>query len=304
MKDLLQIRGLPAGEITAILDAAARFQDPSVRSDALAGRMVVNLFLEPSTRTRTSFEIAAKRLSADVVNIDAGSSSLVKGESLVDTTRTIAAMHPSAIVVRHPSSGAPHIVARHTEAAVVNGGDGAHEHPTQALLDARTILDHKGRIAGLKVAIVGDIRHSRVARSNVHLLVRLGAHVSLAGPSTLLPEGIETIAGEGEGSLARSRSVDEAVEGADVVMMLRVQLERQHEAFFPSLKEYHSRYGLTADRLERAAPDAIVLHPGPVNRGVELAPDVADGPRSVILDQVANGVAVRMAVLSTVRGAR
>ena len=300
MKDLLQIRGLAAGEITSLLDAAAAFQDTSTRSDALAGRTVVNLFLEPSTRTRTSFEIAAKRLSADVVNIAPASSSLVKGESLVDTTRTLDAMRPAVIVVRHPSSGAPRIVARHTSAAVVNAGDGAHEHPTQALLDARTILDRKGRIAGLRVAIVGDIRHSRVARSNVHLLVRLGAHVALAGPSTLLPDGIETIVDEGEGSVARARSVDEAVEGADVVMMLRVQLERQQEAFFPSLREYHGRFGLTAERLARAAPDAIVLHPGPVNRGVEIAPEIADDPRSVILDQVANGVAVRMAVLEAV----
>jgi aspartate carbamoyltransferase catalytic subunit len=303
VKDLLQIRGLAAEEITAILDAARRYQDASVRSDALAGRTVVNLFLEPSTRTRTSFEVAAKRLSADVVNIAAASSSLVKGESLVDTTRTIDAMRPSTIVVRHASAGAPHIVARHARAAVVNGGDGAHEHPTQALLDARTILDRKGRIAGLRVAIAGDVRHSRVARSNAHLLTKLGADVVFAGPSTLLPECIEEIAPGGEGALSRARSLDEAVEGADVVMMLRVQLERQHEAFFPSLAEYHARYGLTAERLERAAPDAIVMHPGPVNRGVELAPDVLDGPRSVVLDQVANGVAVRMAVLERVNAA-
>ncbi len=298
MKDLLQIRGLPAEEIVAILDAAAAYQDPSVRSDALGRCTIVNLFLEPSTRTRTSFEIAAKRLSADVVNVAAAASSLVKGESLVDTTRTIDAMQPAAIVVRHASAGAPHIVARHTDAAVVNGGDGAHEHPTQALLDARTILDHKSRIAGLKVVIAGDVRHSRVARSNIHLLTKLGAHVALTGPGTLLPDGIETIADDAEGSVARARSFDDALDGADVVMMLRVQLERQQEAFFPSLGEYHARYGLTDERLDRAAPDAIVMHPGPFNRGVELTPAVADGPRSVILDQVANGVAVRMAVLA------
>jgi aspartate carbamoyltransferase catalytic subunit len=299
-KDLLQIRGLSTEAIAAILDAARAYQDPSVRAETLKGRTVVNLFLEPSTRTRTSFEIAAKRLGADVINIAAAASSIVKGESLVDTTRTIDAMRPAVIVVRHASAGAPHVVARHTSAAVVNGGDGAHEHPTQALLDARTILDRKGRIAGLKVVIAGDVLHSRVARSNVHLLTRLGARVVLAGPTTLLPEGIETIADPGEGSLARARSFDEALDGADVVMMLRVQLERQHEAFFPSLQEYHTRYGLTAERLERAAPDAIVMHPGPVNRGVELAADIVDGPRSVITDQVANGVAVRMAVLSMV----
>ena len=303
MKDLLQIRGLSASEISAILDAARAYQDPGVRTRALAGRTVINLFLEPSTRTRTSFEIAAKRLGADVVNIEAARSSLVKGETLVDTARTLDAMRPDAIVVRHASAGAPHVVARHARAGVVNGGDGAHEHPTQALLDARTILDRKGRISGLKVVIAGDIRHSRVARSNVHLLTRFGAHVALAGPRTLLPEGVEKIADGSEGSVERARSFDEALEGADVVMMLRVQLERQKEAFFPSLKEYHARYGLTAERLERAAPDAIVMHPGPVNRGVEVAPDVADGPRSVILEQVRNGVAVRMAVLHLCTGA-
>jgi aspartate carbamoyltransferase catalytic subunit len=304
VKDLLQIRGLSVERIEGLLDASRRYQDPSVRGDALAGRTVVNLFLEPSTRTRTSFEVAAKRLGADVVNIAASASSLVKGESLVDTARTIDAMRPSAVVVRHASAGAPHVVARHTDASVVNGGDGAHEHPTQALLDARTILDRKGRLAGLRVVVAGDIRHSRVARSNAHLLTKLGAHVVLSGPTTLLPDCIEEIAeADGrEGTFARARSFDEALEGADVVMMLRVQLERQHEAFFPSLGEYHARYGLTAERLERAAPDAIVMHPGPFNRGVEIAPEVADGPRSVILDQVANGVAVRMAVLASLVG--
>jgi aspartate carbamoyltransferase catalytic subunit len=297
-KDLLQIRGLAPEEITAILDAARAYRDPSVRSEALRGRVVVNCFLEPSTRTRTSFEVAAKRLAADVVNVEGSSSSLVKGESLVDTVRTIEQMSPSAIVVRHAASGAPHIVAAHSRAAVVNAGDGAHEHPTQALLDALTILDHKSRIAGLKVAVVGDVRHSRVARSNAHLLTKLGAHVVFAGPGTLLPDGIDTIVDEADGTLTRARSLDEALEGADVVMMLRIQLERQAEAFFPSLGEYRSRYGLSHARLERAAPDAIVMHPGPVNRGVEIDPEVADSPRSVILEQVANGVAVRMAVLA------
>jgi aspartate carbamoyltransferase catalytic subunit len=298
-KDLLQIRGLSRGEIESILEASRRYQDPSVRTGALNGHVVVNLFLEPSTRTRTSFEIAAKRLGADVVNIAAAASSLVKGETLVDTTRTLDAMRPSAIVVRHASAGAPAVVANNTRASVVNGGDGAHEHPTQALLDARTILDRKGRLDGLKVVIAGDVRHSRVARSNAHLLTAFGARVVFTGPGTLLPDGIDALAGEGA-AVEVARSFDEAVEGADVVMMLRVQLERQQEAFFPSLKEYHARYGLTAERLARAARDAVVMHPGPVNRGVEIAPEVADGPHSAILQQVANGVAVRMAVLEAV----
>jgi aspartate carbamoyltransferase catalytic subunit len=301
-KDLLQIRGLSAAEITAILDEARRMREVSRRADGrrddLAGRLVVLLFLEASTRTLTSFDLAAKRLGADTVSISKVGSSMSKGESLIDTVRTVDAMRPSAVIVRDSASGSPRIVAANTRAAVVNGGDGQHEHPTQALLDALTILDHKERIAGLRVAVVGDIRHSRVARSNAHLLATLGAHVVFAGPRSLLPEGIEQIAAESEGTVTRAGSVDEAVEGADVVMMLRIQLERQQEAFFPSLKEYHAGFGLTAERLERARPDAIVMHPGPVNRDVELASELMDGPRSVILEQVANGVAVRMAVLS------
>jgi aspartate carbamoyltransferase catalytic subunit len=292
-KDLLQIRGLSADEVTARLDG---------RTAALGGRIVVNLFLEPSTRTRASFEVAAKRLSAETITIGGSNSSLVKGESLVDTARNLDAMRPSVIVIRHSAAGAPHALAAHTRAAVVNAGDGAHEHPTQALLDALTILDRKGRIAGLQVVIAGDIRHSRVARSNIHLLTRLGAHVRLAGPRALVPDGIESIAEESEGSVARATSFEAALEGADVVMMLRVQVERLREAFFPSLGEYHSRFGLTHAALERAASDAIVMHPGPVNRGVEISAEVADGDRSVILDQVANGVAVRMAVLSLLAG--
>jgi aspartate carbamoyltransferase catalytic subunit len=297
-KDLLAIRPLTPFQITAILDEARAFQDPTVRSRALEGRIVVNCFLEPSTRTRTSFEIAAKRLGADVVNVENASSSLVKGETLVDTIRTIDAMSPSAIVVRHAASGAAAVVAANSRASVVNAGDGAHEHPTQALLDALTILDRKKRIAGLRVAIVGDIRHSRVARSNAHLLTKLGADVVFAGPATLLPEGIETIVDEAEGRLSRAASLEEALEGADVVMMLRIQRERQQGAFFPSIGEYRSRYALTPAKLALARPDAIVMHPGPVNRGVEIDPEVADSPRSVILEQIANGVAVRMAVLS------
>ena len=299
-KDLLQIRGMSVDEITGLLDATREYQDPSVRSDALRGHVVVNLFLEPSTRTRTSFEIAAKRLGGDVVNIAAAASSLVKGETLVDTTRTLDAMHPSAIVVRHASAGAPAIVATHSRASVVNGGDGAHEHPTQALLDARTILDRKSRIEGLRVVIAGDILHSRVARSNAYLLTALGATVVFSGPETLVPAAIDTIAD----GVEIAPSFDAALEGADVVMMLRVQLERQHEAFFPSLGEYHARYGLTEARLRTASPDAIVMHPGPVNRGVEITPEVADGPQSTILEQVANGVAVRMAVLDAVVNGR
>jgi aspartate carbamoyltransferase catalytic subunit len=305
-KDLLQIRGLSAGEIDAILEKARAMRDVSSRPDGmtddLRGRVVINFFLEPSTRTRTSFEIAARRLSAETINIGGPTSSLVKGESLVDTARNLEAMNPSAIVIRHASSGAPHTIAAHTRAAVINAGDGAHEHPTQALLDAFTMLDHKGKIEGLTVAIVGDVRHSRVARSNAHLLTRLGAHVRLAGPRSLVPEGIETIADDSEGSLVRCRSLDEALEGADVVMMLRIQLERQQEAFFPSLGEYHGLYGLTSERLDRAAPDAIVMHPGPINRGVEVVSEIVDSPRSVVMHQVANGVAVRMAILSLLVG--
>jgi aspartate carbamoyltransferase catalytic subunit len=307
-KDLLQIRGLSAEEITAILETARGMRgvsrDPGGKAPALGGRVVVNLFLEPSTRTRTSFEVAAKRLSADTVTIEGSNSSLVKGESLVDTARNLDAMSPSVIVIRHSASGAPHALAANTRAAVVNAGDGAHEHPTQALLDALTISDRKGRIAGLQVVIAGDIRHSRVARSNIHLLTRLGAHVRLAGPRALIPEGIEAIAEQAEGSVSRAGSFEEALEGADVVMMLRVQLERLRDAFVPSLGEYHGRYGLTPARLRLAAPDAIVMHPGPVNRGVELSPEVADCAQAVILDQVANGVAVRMAVLSLLAGVR
>ena len=301
-KDLLWIRGMPESEIVSLLDAALEWKDPASTSDRLAGRTVINLFLEPSTRTRVSFEIAAKRLGANVVNIAATSSSLAKGESLVDTARTLDAMHPDAIVMRHPSSGAPLIVARNTRASVINGGDGAHEHPTQALLDAVTIRAHKGRLDGLRIAIVGDILHSRVARSNAHLLTTMGSDVVLCGPRSLLPEGIDSIVGEAKGKLSSTTSVDEALDGADIVMMLRVQHERQQESFFPSIGEYRSRYGLNTERLGRAKPDAIVMHPGPVNRGVEMTPEVADSPQSVILEQVANGVALRMAVLDRLIG--
>lgn len=300
-KDLLGIRELDAGEILTILDTAETFKEVSARTikkvPSLRGRTVINLFFEASTRTRTSFEIAAKRLSADAINISASTSSISKGESLVDTARNLEAMAPDAIVIRHPSAGVPHQLARMVSASIINGGDGAHEHPTQAILDAFTIREHKGRIDGLQVAIIGDIMHSRVARSNVHLLTKMGAHVRVAGPRTLMPPFYERIVGESEGSLKVSNHIEDALAGADVVMMLRIQRERMTAAFFPSLKEYSIHYGLTLKRLELAASDCIVMHPGPVNRGVEINSEVVDSSRSLILDQVTNGVAARMAIL-------
>ncbi len=305
-KDLLGIRDLSIEEITAILDTADAFKEISRRSikkvPALRGRTVINLFFESSTRTRTSFEIAAKRLSADAINISVATSSVSKGETLLDTARNLEAMVPDAIVIRHSSAGAPHQLARVCRTSVINAGDGAHEHPTQALLDALTIRDHKGRIAGLQVAIVGDIAHSRVARSNVHLLTKLGAHVRVAGPPTLIPPDFRELAGQCEGSVQTTTAIEAALEGADVVLMLRVQMERQASAFFPSLREYSSFYGLNAKRLKLAKNDVIVIHPGPVNRGIEVASDVVDGPYSLIYEQVTNGVAIRMAVLYLVMG--
>lgn len=302
-KDLLGIRELSAAEITHILDSADSFRDISRREikkvPALRGRTVINLFFEPSTRTRTSFEIAAKRLSADAINISASTSSVTKGETLLDTARNLEAMSPDCIVVRHSSAGAPHQLARVCRAAVINAGDGAHEHPTQALLDALTIRERKGRISGLKVAIIGDILHSRVARSNIHLLTKLGATVSMAGPGTLVPPELGELVEEGV--LVESR-IEQAIEGADVVMILRIQRERQDAAFFPSMREYAVHYGLNLERLGRASSDAIVMHPGPMNRGIEIASDVADGARSLILDQVTNGLAVRMAILYMLAG--
>jgi len=299
-KDLLGIAELTPEEILLILDTTEAMKEISQRQikkvPALRGRTVVNLFFEPSTRTRTSFEIAEKRLSADTLGVAVSSSSVVKGESLVDTARNIEAMGPSMIVLRHASSGAPHLLARICKSPIVNAGDGLHEHPTQALLDAFTIRERKGRIAGLKVAIVGDLLHSRVLRSNVLLLTKLGAEVWVCGPPTLIPMGLEAI------GVKTATSVDAAVEGADVVMMLRIQLERMEGGFFPSLREYFTVFGMTETRLERAAPDVIVMHPGPINRGVEISSEVADGPYSVILDQVANGVAARMAVLYLLAG--
>jgi aspartate carbamoyltransferase catalytic subunit len=303
-KHLLGIGELSPAEIVHVLDTAETFRAISQREikkvPTLRGRTVINLFFEPSTRTRTSFELAGKRLSADTINISASTSSVTKGETLLDTARNLEAMSPDFIVIRHPSAGAPHALARICRAAVINAGDGSHEHPTQALLDALTIRQHKGRVAGLRVAIIGDILHSRVARSNMHLLTKLGAEVSLAGPGTLVPaEFKDLVAG---GGLRVANRIEEAIEGADVVMVLRIQRERQGAAFFPSLREYAVHYGLNLKRLGGAQSDAIVMHPGPMNRGIEIASDVADGTRSLILDQVSNGLAVRMAVLYLLAG--
>ncbi len=299
-KHLLGIAGLTADEITLILDTAEAMKEIGSRAikkvPTLRGRTVVNLFFEPSTRTRTSFEIAEKRLSADTLSIAAATSSVTKGESLVDTLRNLEAMAPDMVVMRHASSGAPHLLARMGHSAIINAGDGMHEHPTQALLDAFTIRQHKGRLAGLKIAIVGDLQHSRVLRSNILLLNLMGADVWVCGPPTLMPRDIDRF------GVRATTSVDAAVEGADVVMMLRIQRERMHGHFIPSVREYFTLFGMTAERLRRASPDVIIMHPGPMNRGVEIDSEVADGPFSVILEQVANGVAVRMAVLYLLAG--
>ncbi len=299
-RHLLSIASLTPEQISRILDTAESFRDLGGREikkvPTLRGRTVINLFVEPSTRTRTSFELAAKRLSADVLNISASGSSLVKGESLLDTGRTLQAMHPAAIVIRHPESGAPELLSRVVEASVINAGDGWHEHPTQALLDAMTIRHHHGRLSGLKVAILGDIQHSRVARSNIHLLSKMGSQVWVCGPPTLLPPGIEALGCKA--TIVPQR----ALENADVVMTLRMQLERIQGGYVPSLKEYARAYKLTSERMEWARADAIVMHPGPMNRGVEIDGALADSARSVITEQISNGVAVRMAVLYLLLG--
>jgi aspartate carbamoyltransferase catalytic subunit len=296
---LLGIEELSRQEIEAILERAKDFQPVQnqtfKRLDILRGKMIVNLFYEASTRTRTSFEIAAKRLGADAISITAAGSSVAKGESLVDTLNTLAAMRPSAIVMRHWASGAPHFLARHLPIPIINAGDGTHEHPTQALLDARTILDCRGTLEGLRVAIIGDIAHSRVARSNIHLLSKFGAQIVLCGPASLAPPELARIAP----GVEITYDMSEAIRDADVIMMLRVQLERQHEAAFPA-GEYFQFYGLRLEHLELARPNAIVMHPGPINRGREISSEVADSQRSVILNQVENGVAVRMAVLERI----
>jgi len=299
-KDLLGIGDLTADEIHLVLDTTEAMREigerPIKKVPTLRGKTVVNLFYEPSTRTRTSFEIAEKRLSADTLNIAVAASSVLKGETLADTAMNIEAMAPDMIVMRHASSGAPYLLSRICKSRIINAGDGMHEHPTQALLDAYTIRQRKGRIDGLKVAIVGDLLHSRVLRSNVLLLTKLGAEVWACGPQTLVPPGLERL------GVRVTTRIDEAVAEADVVMMLRIQQERMKGAFVPSLREYFNTFGMTKARVAKAKPDVIIMHPGPMNRGVEIASDVADGPYSVILEQVANGVAVRMAVLYLLAG--
>ena len=299
-KDLLGISELTPDEITLILDTADAMKEiasrPIKKVPALRGKTVVNLFFEPSTRTRTSFEIAEKRLSADTLNIAIATSSVVKGETLADTALNLEAMHPDMIVLRHSSSGACHLLSRICRSAIINAGDGMHEHPTQALLDAFTIRERKRQLKGLKVAIIGDLLHSRVLRSNILLLTRMGADVWVCGPPTLMPADIRRF------GVNATSSIEAAVTGADVIMLLRIQLERMEGAYFPSLREYFNVFGMTEARMKLAKPDVMIMHPGPMNRGVEIASEVADGPYSVILDQVANGVAVRMAVLYLLAG--
>ena len=299
-KDLLGFADLSAPEITLVLDTAEAMKEVATRPikkvPALRGKTVVNLFFEPSTRTRTSFEIAEKRLSADTLNIAIGTSSVVKGETLADTALNLEAMAPDMIVLRHSSSGAGHLLSRICRSGIINAGDGMHEHPTQALLDAFTIRERKGRLSGLKVAIIGDLLHSRVLRSNIQLLTKMGADVWVSGPPTLIPAGMRDF------GVTATANVDEAVADADVIMLLRIQLERMEGAYFPSQREYFNVFGMTTNRLRLARPDVMIMHPGPMNRGVEIASEVADGPYSVILDQVANGVPVRMAVLYLLAG--
>ncbi len=282
-------------DITHILATAESFKEISTRSikkvPVLRGRTIVNLFFEPSTRTRLSFEVAAKRMSADTFNISASTSSTTKGETLIDTVRNISAMHPDIIVLRHSASGAPQLLTQHVQAAVINAGDGAHQHPSQSLLDLMTVQEHKGRLDGLKIAIIGDITHSRVARSNIQGFSTMGSTVHVFGPSTLVPLHIESL------GAVRAATLKDALQDADVVMALRIQRERLHDPLLPSLREYAQRFGLSRTALAWAREDALIMHPGPVNRGVEMSPDIADSPRSVILDQVSNGVAVRMALL-------
>ncbi len=301
-KDLLGLEYLSCGEIEFILYTAASFKEVTTRQikkvPALRGKTVVNLFYEPSTRTRTSFELAAKRLSADVINIAVESSSVKKGETLIDTGKNIEALKIDIIVVRHSASGAPNILARSVKSSVVNAGDGWHEHPTQALLDMFTLKEKLGRIEGLKVSIIGDIAHSRVARSNIWGLTRLGAKVTVCAPKMLIPVGIE------EMGVKATADLDEAIEGADAINVLRMQFERDSGGAFPSKLEYFKQYGITTQRLKKCKKDIVVMHPGPINRGVEMSSEVADGANSVILEQVTNGIAVRMAVLYLVAMAK
>lgn len=300
MKHLLGIKDLSPEQIKEILNEASSFKDILKRDikkvPTLRGKTVVNLFFEPSTRTRTSFELAEKRMSMDVLNFSVPTSSVVKGESLLDTIKTIEAYEIDFLVIRHSSSGVPHLVSRHTRASVINAGDGINEHPTQALLDAFTIIEKKGRIEGLNVAIIGDILHSRVARSNIYCLTKLGARLRLIGPPTLIPSSLASKFSLSD-DIKVFYSIEEGLKDVDVVMILRIQMERQGKSFFPSRDEYFKLWGLTSERLSLAKYDAIVMHPGPMNRGVEIASDVADGPKSVILEQVTNGIAIRMAVM-------
>jgi aspartate carbamoyltransferase catalytic subunit len=300
-KDILGIKDLTVDEINLILETAESFLEISTRKikkvPTLRGKTIINLFYEASTRTRTSFEIAAKRLSADTINISSSTSSVVKGETLIDTARNLEAMNPDIIVIRHSAAGAPQLLASLVKQSIINAGDGAHEHPTQALLDMLTIKERKGKISGLKVAIIGDIEHSRVARSNIYGLSKMGAHVVLAGPATMLPRDIEQM------GVKVYTKMKDAIIDADVVMMLRIQLERQKQSIFPSLREYSQHYCLNRNNIKLAKKDVIVMHPGPINRGVEISPDIADDPScSVILDQVNKGVAVRMALLYLLTG--
>ncbi|MBI1883386.1 MAG: aspartate carbamoyltransferase catalytic subunit [Chlamydiae bacterium] len=299
-KHLLGLEDLSPEEIVSILDTAESFKDISIRpikkAPALRGKTVATLFYEPSTRTRTSFELAAKRLSADTLNVTIAASSVVKGESLKDTVRNLEALKIDCMIVRHECSGVPHLISRYLEASVVNAGDGSHEHPTQALVDLFTIRQKRGSLTGLKATIVGDILHSRVARSNIFGMLRMGMKVHLVGPQTLIPRGVERL------GVTVSNSLDDAIPQSDVLMFLRIQSERQKKNLFPSLREYSELFGMTRGRLQKAKSDVLIMHPGPINRGVELASEVADSPRSVILDQVTNGLAVRMAVLFLVAG--
>jgi len=299
-KDILDMESLSVEEIQAILDTAETLKEISTRPikkvPTLRGKTIIHFFYEPSTRTRTSFEIAAKRLSADTVSISASTSSIAKGETLIDTAKNLEAMNPDAIVVRHRAAGAPHMLARLVRASIINAGDGMHAHPTQALLDMMTVREKKGRLAGLRIAIIGDIAHSRVARSNIVGFIKMGAEVILAGPPTMIPMGVETL-----GALVRYR-VQEAIKDADVIIVLRIQKERQDAFVFPSEREYAQCYGLTEEKLAGAKEDILIMHPGPINRGIEIAPEVAEGPYSVILEQVTNGVAIRMALLYLLLG--
>src|SRR5277367_3799063 len=301
-KHLLDIQSLTAEEIVTVLDTAKAFKAVGTRAikkvPALRGKTVVNLFIEPSTRTRISFELAAQRLSADVINFSAEASSLKKGETLKDTARNLEALNADIIIIRHSATGAPHFLSRFLNSCVINAGDGAHEHPTQALLDLFTIREKKGRIEGLNVTILGDILYSRVARSNIWLLTKLGAHVTLAGPSTLVPRVFE------EFGCRVTYDIEEAIRDADVINLLRIQHERQRKTMFPSIGEYTSMFGLSKERFARTKPDVMIMHPGPINRGVEIDSEIADCERSVILEQVTNGLAVRMAVLFLCAGGK